>query len=95
MKYYIVDLGNGFGTFIKLQSENVLKNNSLISLGESYIVCTIGVDEEIGNTDPLCTNLNNKGNNYSEMLNIKIFSGNKYDPLYLITNIEISNHLKL
>jgi hypothetical protein len=83
MKYYIIDLGNGFGTFIKLQAETILKNNSLISLGESYIVCTIGVDDETGNSDhasfkQLSSNL---GNDYSEMLNIKIFSGNKYDPL--------------
>jgi hypothetical protein len=79
MKYYILDLGNGFGTFIKLQSENVLKNNSLISLGESYIVCTIGI-EDTGDSDSM--KVGDTGNDYSEMLNIKIFSGCKYDPLY-------------
>jgi hypothetical protein len=85
MKYYIVDLGNGFGTFIKLQSETILKNNSLISLGESYIVCTLGIDDETGNFDNngSLRLSGNPGNDYSEMLNIKIFcSGNKYDPLY-------------
>jgi hypothetical protein len=82
MKYYILDLGNGFGTFIKIQSETILKNNSLISLGESYIVCTIGVDDETGNSDYASMKVSsNLGNDYSELLNIKVFSGSKYDPL--------------
>lgn len=86
MKYYIKDLGNGFGTFVKIQSESLLKDNSLINIGDSYLVCTMGVEDDtiiseyasennikipsLGNRDP------------SEMLNIKIFSGNdKYDPM--------------
>ena len=82
MKYYILDLGNGFGTFIKIQSENILKNNSLISFGESYIVCTIGAEEETGNSDHASVKLSsNLGNDYTDMLNIKIFSGTKHDPL--------------
>jgi hypothetical protein len=75
MKYYIVDLGNGFGTFTKLQSENILKNNSLISFGESYIVCTIGLDDETASFKQ------SNQENLTELLNIKIFSGSKYDPL--------------
>ena len=37
-KYYIKDLGNGFGTFIKLVSEIRIKDNLLINIGETYIV---------------------------------------------------------
>ena len=37
-KYYIVDLGNGFGTFMKLSQELKLKDNHLINIGNSYIV---------------------------------------------------------
>ena len=37
-KYYIKDLGNGFGTFIKLINETKIKDNLLINIGETYIV---------------------------------------------------------
>ena len=37
-KYYIKDLGNGFGTFIKLVNETKIKDNLLINIGETYIV---------------------------------------------------------
>jgi hypothetical protein len=37
-KYYIKDLGNGFGTFIKLINELKLKDNLLINIGETYMV---------------------------------------------------------
>ena len=37
-KYYIKDLGNGFGTFIKLINEEKIKDNLLINIGETYIV---------------------------------------------------------
>ena len=37
-KYYIKDLGNGFGTFIKLIKETKIKDNLLINIGETYIV---------------------------------------------------------
>jgi hypothetical protein len=80
-KYFILDLGNGFGTFIKLQSEIILRNNSLISLGESYLVCTIGMEDETVNSDYNIKLNSLPENDYSELLNIKIFSGNKYDPL--------------
>jgi hypothetical protein len=80
-KYFILDLGNGFGTFTKLQSEIILRNNSLISLGESYLVCTIGSEEETVNSDYNIKLNSLPEHDYSEMLNIKIFSGNKYDPL--------------
>jgi hypothetical protein len=44
--YWIKDLGKGFGAFVKLDSNlvksiQVLKNNMLISLGESFIVINI------------------------------------------------------
>jgi hypothetical protein len=76
-----LDLGNGFGTFIKLQNEIILRNNSLISLGESYLVCTLGLDDEKEDSDYNIKLNSIPQNDYSEMLNIKIFSGNKYDPL--------------
>lgn len=91
MKYYIKDLGNGFGTFIKLQTESLLKDNSLINIGDSYIVCTLGVEEETEYTGSdyniKLSSLGNNNKEHSNLLNIKIFSGsggntNKYDPMY-------------
>jgi len=86
-KYYLKDLGNGFGTFIKIQTETILKNNSLINIGDSYIVCQFGLTEEtLMSESHIDTNNNKMGlsmnMDHINMLNIKIFSGNKkYDPL--------------
>ncbi len=89
MKYYLKDLGNGFGTFIKIQSETLLKDNSLINIGDSYLVCTMGIEEENLHSEYSESENHLKmpplGNKeYDNLLNIKIFSGNnKYDPMYI------------
>ena len=38
--YYLRDLGNGLGTFIKIKDSMSLKDNSLINIGDSYLVIT-------------------------------------------------------
>ena len=40
-KYYIQDLGFGFGTFIKIIDELKIKDNYLVNIGETYLVFTI------------------------------------------------------
>ena len=45
-KYFIKDLGCGFGTFIKLIDELKIKENMLINMGESYIVFSFGDGEK-------------------------------------------------
>ena len=45
MKYYIKDLGRGFGTFKKIIKKAKIKDSYLLNIGNSYIVCTFGVDE--------------------------------------------------
>ena len=45
-KYYIKDLGNGFGTFIKLINETKIKDNLLINIGETYIVFSFNNENE-------------------------------------------------
>ena len=37
-KYYIKDLGSGYGTFIKLDEPLKIKNNLLINIGDTFIV---------------------------------------------------------
>ena len=68
LKYYIKDLGLGYGTFKKIVKKATLKDTYLINIGNSYIVCTFGVDEYYPE---------GKGS-YVEMgektLNIKVFS---------------------
>jgi pSer/pThr/pTyr-binding forkhead associated (FHA) protein len=36
--YFLRDLGNGLGTFIKIKDSMLLKDNSLINIGDCYIV---------------------------------------------------------
>ena len=45
-KYYIKDLGSGYGTFVKLTEPIKIKNNLLINIGETFIVFTINEDKE-------------------------------------------------
>ena len=45
-KYYIKDLGSGYGTFEKLIKPIKIKNNLLINIGETFIVFTVNENEE-------------------------------------------------
>ena len=45
-KYYIKDLGKGFGTFIKLIDEIRIKDNMLINIGETFIVFSFNFENE-------------------------------------------------
>jgi hypothetical protein len=91
-KFYIKDLGNGFGTFLKIQNETLLKNNSLINIGDSYIVCQFGINEDTFLSESHFDNKVQVSNtDYSNMINLKIFSGSKhYDPInFLPTKSQI------
>ena len=45
-QYYIKDLWNGFGTFIKLVNKTKIKDNLLINIGETYIVFSFNNEYE-------------------------------------------------
>ena len=62
LKYYILDLGCGFGTFRKIINETIITDNFLINIGNSYIVFTY--------------NDNNNNEDILKTLRLKIFSGN-------------------
>ena len=66
MKYYIKDLGCGFGTFKKIIKKTKIKDSYLLNIGNSYIVCTFGVDEYY----PEATDIEDG----DKTLNIKVFS---------------------
>ena len=46
-KFYLLDLGNGFGTFYKLAQRAALKDGCLINIGNSYIVSNITSGNDI------------------------------------------------
>ena len=74
MQYLIKDLGCGFGTFKKITKETKIKDSYLINIGNSYIVCTFGVDEY---------DINEKGIlDADKILNIKVFSENPNNEPY-------------
>ena len=66
MKYYIKDLGCGYGTFKKIVKETKLKDSYLINIGNSQIVFTFGIDEYA--LDGNCIA------DADKILNIKVFS---------------------
>ena len=45
-KYYIQDLGSGYGTFIKLVNPLKIVNNLLINVGDTFIVFTLNKENE-------------------------------------------------
>ena len=74
--YYVKDLGKGFGTFIKVQNWNELKNNLLLNIGENYIVFSYGDEDDEENIN----NVNKNDNS----LDIKIFAVNTQQKIYTI-----------
>lgn len=81
MIYTIKDLGFGFGTFMKIIEETPIKDNFLINIGNSYIVCTFGVED-----------LDLDGENFEnadQILNIKVFSGNSQNDLYFFNPSQV------
>ena len=79
-KYYIKDLGKGYGSFIKLNKKSVeIKNNTIFNIGENYLLFKIG---EFLNNDFNINNNNNNNNNSESTenletnLNIQIFESN-------------------
>jgi pSer/pThr/pTyr-binding forkhead associated (FHA) protein len=71
MKYFIRDLGSGFGSFLKIEEDTPLKNNTLINIGETYIVVTLETDEEFS---LLNNNDKQEGKANENILMLKIFS---------------------
>lgn len=81
MKYYIKDLGNGFGAFMKIKDKYQLLSDSLINIGDAYIVVSIG-DEDINTSNDYNEERNTCVTTISMNLNLKIYSGTiKFDPM--------------
>lgn len=76
-KYYIRDLGRGFGAFMKIGTSYVLKSDSLINIGDAYIVVSFGDEETQQNSEKSCLT-----SDTSLALHLKVYSGTqKIEPL--------------
>ena len=90
MKYYIRDCGMSYATFIKIQNEIILKDNSVINIGDTYLKISIGIENKYFYSNAKRNNFINSKNNkfsiseseYNNNLNLKILSRDKiYDPV--------------
>ena len=74
--YYLLDLGVGYGTFYKIEEETALKENSIVNIGESFLVFSfrnkeMDTEEQFNEDD----------------LFIKIYSNEQeYDPIIIQSN---------
>lgn len=73
--YYLKDLGNGLGTFIKLKDYALLKDNSLISIGDSFLV--INLDPSIEKIEAIeeTGTIESRYQGVGRKLIVKVFDG--------------------
>ena len=86
--YYIKDysFGNGYGTFMKVYREMKIKDNTLINIGNNYIVLTFGVDElEPEENDTIDEN--------QKILSVKVFRGELVNYSYVFNQAQINKIL--
>jgi len=86
--YYIKDysFGNGYGTFMKVCREMKIKDNTLINIGNNYIVLTFGVDElEQEENDTIDEN--------QKILSVKVFRGELVNYSYVFNQTQINKIL--
>ena len=84
--YFIKDCsyGQGYGSFMKIINEMKIKDNTLINIGDNYLVFTFGnPDSEI--------NVNNIEN--EKILSVQVFSGEKNNYYYGFNQKEINKIL--
>jgi hypothetical protein len=82
LKYYIKNFENGFGTYVKIQTDTIIQDNSLINIGNSYILCTLLVEEDNIISENTSDNKieSQSQKKHSNVLNLKIYNDNSnYD----------------
>ena len=76
--YYLMDLGIGYGTYFKIEEEIPIKENSIINIGESYLIFSFKQK-----------NAENEGELNEDDLYLKIYSNEgEYAPLIISSNTE-------
>ena len=77
--YYLLDMGVGYGTFYKIEEETVIKENSIINIGESYLVFSFNKKDYEDNREV-----------NEEDLFLKIYSNEgEYSPIIIQNNDKI------
>ena len=71
-EYIIKDLGNGLGTFIKIQDSINIRKNSMINIGDSYLIFNF-VDSNEEKNEKENGNGNGNTNGINKKLKVKIF----------------------
>jgi hypothetical protein len=85
LKYQLKDLYSGMGVFMKVKNETLLKHNSLINVGDSYIIINFPTEDD----SPL---------DKVDMINIKVFNKNNqltHDPMYVLSTYICIYNIKL
>ena len=73
-KYLLKDLGIGLGTFIKIKESFLLKDNSLINIGDSFIVVNFESENDKQQHDDLAvTTIESKFQGIGKKISLKIF----------------------
>ena len=86
MKYYIKDCGKYYCTFIKIQNEIILKSNNIINIGDTFLLISIGIENNFLNSTEEKKQEKKKtfslsDREYNNNLNLKIVSKEKNYPL--------------
>ena len=72
-KYFLKDMGHGFGTFV-LSNTILIKENTIINIGDSYIIFSFKLQNDMPT----------ENDNNNESLYLKIYNGKKgYEPIIL------------
>ena len=71
--YYLLDLGVGYGTFFKIEEDIAIKENTIINIGESYLIFSfrqtnIENEAEIINEDDLYLKIYSNETEYEPMI---------------------------
>lgn len=77
--YFLIDMGVGYGTFYKIEEETIIKENSIINIGESYLVFSFNKK-----------NLEDNQDIKEDDLFLKIYSNEgEYSPMIMQSNDKI------
>ena len=75
--YYLLDLGVGYGTFFKIEEDIAIKENTIINIGESYLIFSFRHENEENDIN-------------EDDLYLKIYSNEgEYDPMIIPANDRI------
>ena len=77
--------GSGYGSFMKLVKEMKIKDNTLINIGNNYIVFTLGVDELEPNEDE-----DDIDEEIEKVLSVKVFRGELINYSYVFNESQIN-----